>query len=278
MLALVPRVMDAVWAAVEPQLPDREPVCHPLGCHRRRLCDRGVFEGILFRLVTGCSWSVAGRLGKGGETTLRTRYNEWNRDGVFDRAVEEALAAYDRIIGLDMADVSVDASLHKAPSGGPGTGPNPCDRAKSGWKWSLACDGRGIPVGWAAAGANRHDSALLEPTLDAMEARGLLEEIGTPHLDRGYDSTAVRKLCADKGIDDVDCPRRRPPARPARPPERAPLGKRWIVERTNSWLSNFGQLRRSTDRSTGQRLGQFALAITIIIAIKLIKWADRHNQ
>ena len=126
MLALVPRVATAVWAAIEPQLPDREPVCHPLGCHRRRLCDRGVFEGILFRLVTGCSWNVAGRLGKGGETTLRTRYNDWNRDGVFDRAVEEALAAYDRIIGLDPSDVSVDASLHKAPSGRPGTGPNPC--------------------------------------------------------------------------------------------------------------------------------------------------------
>jgi len=24
--------------------------------------------------------------------------------------------------------------------------------------------------------------------------------------------------------------------------------------------------------------GQLALAITVIIAIKLIKWADRHNQ
>ena len=66
------------------------------------------------------------------------------------------------------------------------------------------------------------------------------------------------------------------PARQA--PQRAPLGKRWIVERTNSWLSNFGQLRRNTDRTTGQRLGQLALAITIIIAIKLIKWADRHNR
>ena len=84
--------------------------------------------------------------------------------------------------------------------------------------------------------------------------------------------------CADKGIDDVDCPPRRASKRPARPPQRAPLGKRWIVERTNSWLSNFGQLRRNTDRTTGQRLGQLALAITVIIAIKLIKWADRHNQ
>ncbi|MDE0494445.1 MAG: hypothetical protein OXH54_10935 [Acidimicrobiaceae bacterium] len=53
-----------------------------------------------------------------------------------------------------------------------------------------------------------------------------------------------------------------------------PLGMRWAVERTNSWLSNFGQLRRSTKA----RLGQLALAIVAIITIKLFKWADRWND
>ena len=57
-----------------------------------------------------------------------------------------------------------------------------------------------------------------------------------------------------------------------------PLGMRWAVERTNSWLSNFGQLRRSTDRNTKARLGQLALAIAAIITIKLFKWADRWND
>ena len=57
-----------------------------------------------------------------------------------------------------------------------------------------------------------------------------------------------------------------------------PLGLRWSVERTNSWLSNFGQLRRSTDRNTRARLGQLALAVAAIITIKLIKWADRYHH
>ena len=77
--------------------------------------------------------------------------------------VEEALAGYDRIIGLDLAEVAVDGSLHKAPCGGEGTGPNPTDRAKTGWKWSVATDTVGIPIGWVADGANRNDSILLEP-------------------------------------------------------------------------------------------------------------------
>jgi hypothetical protein len=49
-------------------------------------------------------------------------------------------------------------------------------------------------------------------------------------------------------------------------------------ERTNSWLSNFGQLRRSTNRTIPQRLGQFALAVALILTIKLIKWAKRWNR
>jgi hypothetical protein len=53
---------------------------------------------------------------------------------------------------------------------------------------------------------------------------------------------------------------------------------RWPVERTNSWLSNFGQLRRNTDRRILQRLGQFALAVALIIVIKLMNWPDRWNR
>lgn len=85
MLALSPRVVAAVWAAVEPRLPERRPDTHPLGCHRPRIPDRDCFEAIVFRLVTGCSWDVAGRLGKGSETTLRVRFNAWVKAGVFVR-------------------------------------------------------------------------------------------------------------------------------------------------------------------------------------------------
>jgi len=59
---------------------------------------------------------------------------------VFDKLVEEAIAGYDKIIGLDLSELAVDGSLHKAPCDGEGTGPNPTDRAKIGWKWSVATD------------------------------------------------------------------------------------------------------------------------------------------
>ena len=130
-------MVDALWEAFGPQIPERVAPVHPLGCHWPRIADRQVFEAILFRLVTGCSWDVAARLGKGGETTLRTRYNESNAHGAFDALVAEALAGYDRIVGVDLSEALVDGSMHKASCGGEGTGKSPVDRAKLGWKWSL---------------------------------------------------------------------------------------------------------------------------------------------
>lgn len=49
-------------------------------------------------------------MGKGGETTLRTRYNAWNADGVFERAGAEALAAYDRVVGLDLTELRLSVN------------------------------------------------------------------------------------------------------------------------------------------------------------------------
>jgi transposase len=277
MRALDPEVKDAVWTAVEGLIPVVVD-CHPLGCHRLRVPDRVCFEGILIRLVTGCSWEDAERLNGGvvSDTTLRERRDEWVAAGVFAMLAIEAQLAYDKIIGLDFSEVSVDGSLHKAPAGGQGTGKNPTDRAKLGWKWSIATDTNGIPIGWAIDGANRHDSVLLEPTLDDVAARGLLSEIETLWLDRGYDSDATRERLAKRMIDDAIIAKKRKRGM-TDGTKTLPMGMRWPVERTNSWMSNYGQLRRNTDRNTEHRLAQFALAVALLLAAKLIDWRNRWS-
>ena len=194
---------------------------------------------------------------------------------MFDALSTEAVEAYDRICGLNLEEVSVDGSSHKAPCGGPGTGKNPCDRAESGWKWSLAVDGMGIPVGWATDGANRHDTILFGPTLRVAAERGLLPDTETLHLDRGYDNSRIQNLCHSLGITDVNCIPKKPWGHARSTTIRTPLGWRWTAERTNSWLTNYGQLRRNTDRQPHHPQAQLALAITLIITIKLIDWRNR---
>lgn len=278
MRAFDPEVGDAVWQALEPLVP--VPVDHhPLGCHRPRIPDRVCFQGILIRLVTGCAWVDVEALldGQVSDTTLRGRRDEWIAAGVFDALIAEALAAYDRIIELDLSEVSLDGSQHKAPCGGEGTGPNPTDRGRSGWKWSIIAGADGIPFGWALDGANRHDMRLLEPTLAAVAQRGLLADIETLHLDRGYDNGVTRRLCDTLGLDDLVCARKRPRGVTKLKKKPVPLGMRWPIERTNSWLSNFGQLRRNTDRRTHHRHAQLSLAVALLITAKLIDWRDRWS-
>jgi hypothetical protein len=131
-------------------------------------------------------------------------------------------------------------------------------------------------VGWAAEGANRHDVILFEATLDAAARRGLLADVETLHLDRGYDIPRVAQDCARHGVGDVVCAKRRPKGQGGMT-KRVPLGLRWPIERTNSWFTNYGQLRRNTDRKHHHRLAQIALAVTILITGKLIDWRNRWN-
>lgn len=275
MRALEPEVVDAVFAAIEPLLP--EPPDHPLGCHRPRIADRLCFWGILIRLTTGASWVDIEAIleHRVSDTTLRARRDEWIAAGVFDRLRDEAVAAFDRIIGLDLTEVAIDGSLHKAPYGGEGTGKSPVDRGKLGWKWSVGVDRHGIPLGWAIDGANRNDVRLLEPTLDAMNTGGWTDEIETMHLDRGYDYPKIRRQLFDAGLPDHVIQRRRQPGDTR--PKTITLGLRWIVEATNSWLSNYGQLRRNTDRKTCHRHAALCLATTVLIVGKLLTWRDRWS-
>jgi transposase len=269
-------VVDVVWAAVEPLLP-RRIEAHPLGCHRPRVPDRLCLWGILIRLVTGASWvdieAILER--RVSDTTLRARRDEWIDAGVFEALKAEATAAFDRIVGLDLGEVSLDGSLHKAPYGGEGTGPNPTDRAKLGWKWSVASERHGVPIGWVIDSANRNDVRMLVPTIEAIAEVGLLTDIDTLHLDRGYDYPIVRQRLTAFGLDDVEVQRRGTKEPGTKQPIR--LGLRWIVESTNSWWSNYGQLRRNTDRRSRHRHAALCLATTVLIVGKLIDHRDRWS-
>jgi transposase len=162
--ALEPEVVDVLWRTLEPLLPAPE-VSHPLGCHRPRVPDRLCFRGILIRLVTGASWvDIEAILDRQvSDTTLRARRDAWIDAGVFEQLKAEALAGYDRIVGLDLDDVALNGSLHKAPYGGEGTGPNPTDRGKLGWK--CAPGGR-----WRHEGPRREEAA--DPARAPLDRRG----------------------------------------------------------------------------------------------------------
>jgi transposase len=183
------------------------------------------------------------------DTTAPERRDEWIGAGVFDAIAAEAVGGYDKIVGLDLSDWQSTGRCTKPPAGGEGTGKSPVDRAKLGWKWSIATDAVGIPIGWTVGPANCNDVRLLAPTLEEVSGRGLLAEVGTLWLDRGYDGGPTRNWLSEQGIDDARVTKQRK-GNQFTGPTKDPMGLRWPVERTNSWLSNYGQMRRNTDRKT----------------------------
>lgn len=198
MPALPSCLIDPIWDQFAVMLPSREDR-HPLGCHRPRIPDRVVFDKLVEVLVFGCAYA---RIADAtcSATTLRRRRDEWIAAGIMDALHALVLAAYDRMIGLDLTDVAVDGCMTTAPCGGEVAGPSPVNRGKQGLKRSLVVDAAGIPLGVIAAPASRPDSPLLEATLDTVARLGLLSEVGTVHLDRGYDSDLTRQRLAGRGL------------------------------------------------------------------------------
>ena len=113
MPALAPYLVEPIWEQFCALLPERD-VDHPLGCHRPRICDRVIFEKLVQILVFGCAyWRIADQ--SCSATTLRRRRDEWIDLGVMDALRETALTAYDRAIGLELADIAVDGCIQRRP-------------------------------------------------------------------------------------------------------------------------------------------------------------------
>lgn len=241
MPALPVSLIEPIWAQFSVLLPHHPLVSptHPLGCHRRRVSDRLVFDHVVAALVHGSGYE---RIASPGcsDRTIRRRLREWADAGLTQALHALALTQYDRMIGLALDDLVVDGCITKAPGGGEAAGRSPVDRGKQGLKRSTLTDATGVPLHLVATGANHHDGPLLGPTLAGLDRLGPRPLAITVHVDRGYDSGATRALLAECGFTGVIARRGVP----------APLqaGKRWVVERTQAWMNGFGKLRRCTEK------------------------------
>jgi hypothetical protein len=269
MPALPPYIIEPIWEQFRALLPERGDDDHPLGCHRPRICDKVIFEKLVQILVFGCAyWRIADE--SCSATTLRRRRDEWIASGVMDELREMALEAYDKFIGLRLADVAVDCCITKAPCGGDKAGRSPVDRGKRGIKRSVAVDADGTPLGTITAPANRHDSPLLDATLDTLEVLGPLPEQMSVHLDRGYDSETTRQKLKIRGMASMISEKGKP----------APLQatKRWVVERTNSWHNAHKKLLWCTERRRPVIDFWIAFSEVVIIVRRLIRRSWTHYR
>ncbi len=102
---------DGLWEKVEPFLETFK---------RRRsggsapTSFRKILNGIIFRLKTGCQWSMIPRC-YGTKSVIHEHYQRWVKAGVFDQILLLCLQEYQDKEGLELKWQSMDGSLIQAP-------------------------------------------------------------------------------------------------------------------------------------------------------------------
>jgi putative transposase len=105
-------------------------------------------------------------------------------------------------------------------------------------KRSLLCEGSGVPLGLEIAGANVNDFRLLRATLESILIARPDAAPEQPHglcLDKGYDYPEVYELTDEVGLT----PHIRSRGEEQQALEAGFRARRWVVERTHSWINRF---------------------------------------
>lgn|SRR5215210_5468709 len=165
----------------------------------------------------------------------------------------------------------------KHRSVGKKTGPNPTDRAKSGTKESLWVDGEGVPLGIVVAGANVNDYKLTEATLESSpisrpdpRVPDVPEAAREQHLslDADYFRVEIYEILERWGYTAHIRPigSRTGMAMLTREEawEAGIKARRWIVERTHSWLHRFRALLIRWTKKPQNYLGLLHFACGLI--------------
>ena len=226
-LATIWEIPDHLWEQIHPVILDMDP---PQSTGRKRADPRPDLPAL------GGAWSAGGHLGCSGGGLRRTGRG-----------------------GLGMA---VGGLLHgQSPFGGDAIGRNPTGRGKAGSKKSILVDTAGGPLSVAVAGANVHDTKLLRPTLENIV-------VARPE--------STQNLCLDKGYDNPTghgtvaafqyCPhiRRIGEEKLDRWGEKTFPARRWVVERTLSWLSKCRAILVRYDKKASNYVGLIQLACALI--------------
>ncbi len=172
------------------------------------------------------------------------------------------------------------------------SGANPTDRAKSGTKRSVLTEASGVPIGVVVAGANVNDFKLVEQTLESIPverpatAQQPDKAEATPAtrqepageeeqekqageeleqglcMDAGYDYDEVRAVAEAFGYTAHILSRGEEAQAIQR--EAADKARRWVVERTHSWLNRFRGILIRWNKKPENYLSLLHLACALI--------------
>lgn len=180
-------VPDELWKRIAPVILEMDP---PKETGRPRTNPRNVIDAIIFHIRTGCQWNHIPRV-YGDDATIHRTFQHWVELGLLERIWVLLVEECEEFGLVDWEWQAADGMMGKARSGGDEIGPNPTDRGKNGSKKSLLTDRLGGPLSIVVAGANVHDTKLLDQTIEAIV-------VDRPKVTK----KRPQHLCLDKAFDN----------------------------------------------------------------------------
>ena len=122
-----------------------------------------------------------------------------------------------------------------------------------------------MPIGLVVDGANRHDMRLVEATLQSIPVKRPKPTKKKPQglcLDKGYDYDDVRDLAKEFGYtlhlrtrgEEAQAIKRKAGFK----------ARRWVVERTHSWMNRFRRILIRWEKKPENYLGLLHLVCAVI--------------
>jgi putative transposase len=162
-----------------------------------------------------------------------------------------------------------------APLGGQKAGNNPTDRGKLGAKINLLVDERGAPLSVVLTGANRHDKVSAVELIVSMSVKRPAQKEQHLCADKAHDASEVREFASSEGGYTTHIkvnPRKKDTTESSgRSSQQKDShgephpARRWVVERTISWLTKHRSLRTRWSKKAENWLALIQLACAHVL-------------
>lgn len=129
----------------------------------------------------------------------------------------------------------------------------------------MLTEASGVPIGLAIDGANRNDFKMMKTTLESIPVKRPKPTRKNPQglcLDKGYDYDEARELAREFGYTAHI--RTRGEEAQAIKREAGFKTRRWVVERTHSWMNRFRRILTRWEKKAENYLGLLHLVCAII--------------
>lgn len=240
---------DAEWALVSDIFDRRGPGRPPK--HPRRL----VLDACVYVVRSGCSWRMLPKDFPKWEDVY-AHFQRWTRKGLFEEMNARLAGMWRERAGKSVeptAAILDSQSVRTSPQGGP----RGIDANKKivGRKRHLVTDTLGLLLAVVVTAASVQDRDAAEPAVKAARVRAA--KVTTLFVDSAYQGSCAKNL-RKSGLD-VQVIRRpdrygiwttKQLALPTMAKGFNVQPKRWVIERTNAWISSVRRLARDYDRKT----------------------------